>query len=59
MVNKSKKMEVNEMIKPNIISGLDLTLSSALRLFLEDTMLLFLLERRLVKGLITINLDLS
>ena len=59
MVNKSKKMEVNEMIKPNIFSGLDLTLSSALRLFLEDTMLLFLLERRLVKGLITINLDLS
>ena len=47
------------MIKPKIISGLDLTLSSALRLFLEDTMLLFLLERRLVKGLITINLDLS
>jgi len=27
MVNKSKKMEVNEMIKPNIINGLDLTSS--------------------------------
>ena len=56
MVNKSKKMEVNEMIKPNIINGLDLTFSSSLRLFLEDTKLLFLLERRLGKGLITIDL---
>ena len=55
MVNKSKKMEVNEMIKPNIINGLDLTLSS-LRLFLDDTKLLFFLEIRLGKGLITINL---
>ena len=55
MVNKSKKMEVNEMIKPNIINGLDLTFSSSLGLFLEDTKLLFLLERRLGKGLITIN----
>ncbi len=55
MVNKSKNMEVNEMIKPNIINGLDLTFSS-LRLFFEDNKLLFLLERRLGKGLITINL---
>ena len=54
MVNKSKKIEVNEMIKPNIINGLDLTFSS-LRLFLEDNKLLFLLERRLGKGLITIK----
>ena len=30
MVNKSKKMEVNEMIKPNTIKGLDLTFSSLL-----------------------------
>ena len=29
MVNKSKKMEVNEMTKPNIINGLDLTFSSS------------------------------
>ena len=58
MVNKSKKMEVNEMIKPNIINGLDLTFSS-LGLFLEDTLLLSLLERRLGKILITIKLDLS
>ena len=56
MVNKSKNMEVNEMIKPNIINGLDLAFPSSLVLFLEDTKLLFLLERRLGKGLITINL---
>ena len=56
MVNKSKNMEVNEMTKPNIINGLDLTFSSSLGLFLEDTKLLFLLDRRLGKGLITINL---
>ena len=55
MVNKSKNMDVNEMTKPNIINGLDLTFSSSLKLFLEDTKLLFLLERRFVKGLITIN----
>ena len=36
MVNKSKKMEVNEMIKPNIINGLDLTLSSFLSLIFEE-----------------------
>ena len=56
MVNKSKKMEVNEMIKPNIINGLDLSFSSSLGLFLEDTIFLFFLERRFGKGLITINL---
>ena len=56
MVNKSKNIEDNEIIKPNIINGLDLTFSSSLELFLEDTKLLFLLETRLGKGLITINL---
>ena len=56
MVNKSKNMEVNEMKKPNIINGLDLTFSSSLGLFLEDAKLLSLLERRLEKGLITINM---
>ena len=56
MVNKSKNMEVNEITKPNIINGLDLTFTSSLRLFLEDGNLLFLLERRFGKGLITINL---
>ena len=43
------------MIKPNIINGLDLTFSSPLEIFLGDSKLLFLLERRLGKGLITIN----
>ena len=55
-MNKSKNMEVNESTKPNIINGLDLTFSSSLGLFLEGTKLLFLLERRFGKGLITINL---
>ena len=56
MVNKSKNMEVNERTKPNIINGLDLTFSSFIELFLADTKLLFLLDRRLGKGLIMINL---
>ena len=55
MVNKSKKMEVNEMIKPNIINGFDLTFSSSLGLFLEDIMFFPFLVRRLGKGLITIK----
>ena len=36
MVNKSKKIEVNEIIKPVIINGLDLTFSSFLSLFSEE-----------------------
>ena len=57
MVNKSKKMEVNEMIKPNIINGLDLTFSSCLSLlFEEDEFLSFFLKISLEKGLITIKL---
>ena len=57
MVNKSKKMEVNEIIKPNIINGLDLTFSSFLSLlFEEEKFLSFFLKIRLEKGLITINL---
>ena len=55
-MNKSKNIEVNERTKPNIINGLDLTFSSSLGLFLEDIKLLFLLERRLGKSLITVNL---
>ena len=44
MVNKSKKMEVNEMIKPNIISGLDFMFSSSLSLlFKGDKFLSFFL----------------
>ena len=57
MVNKSKKMEVNEMIKPNIINGLDLEFSSSLGfLFEEVEFLSFFLKIRFEKGLITINL---
>ena len=56
MVNKSKNMEVNEMIKPNIINGLDLTFSSFLSLLFEEGKFLsFFLLIRLGKGLITIN----
>ena len=50
-------MEVNEMTKPNIINGLDLTFSSCLSLvFEEDKFLSFFLLISLGKGLITINL---
>ena len=50
-------MELNEMIKPNIISGLDLTFFSGLGLlFEEDTFLSFFLLISLGKGLITIKL---
>ena len=52
-------MEADEMTNPTIINGLDLTFFSSLGLFLEDTNLLFFLERRFGKGLITINLSLS
>ena len=55
MVNKSRNMEVNEMTKPNIIKGIDLTFSSSFELFFEDSKLLFFLERKSGKGLITIN----
>ena len=56
MVNKSKKMEVNEMIKPIIINGLDLTFSSFLSLFFEEGKFLsFFLLINLEKGLITIS----
>ena len=57
MVNKSKNMELNEMIKPNIINGLDLTFSSFLSLlFEEEKFLSFFLLIRLGKGVITIKL---
>ena len=60
MVNKSKNMEVNEMMKPNMINGLDFKFSSCLSLlFAEAKFLSFFLKIGLGKGLITINLDLS
>ena len=44
MVNKSKKMEVSEMIKPKIINGLDLSFSSFLgSLFEEEKFVSFFL----------------
>ena len=44
MVNKSKKIEVNEITIPNIINGLDLTFSSWLgELSEEDKFLSFFL----------------
>ena len=55
MVNKSKKIEVNEITIPNIINGLDLTFSSCLGVLSEeDKFLSFFLLIRLEKGLITI-----
>ena len=54
MVNKSKKMEVNEMIKPNIINGLDMMFSSFLSLFFEEGKFLSFFLIRLGKSLITI-----
>ena len=54
-MNKSKKIEVNEMIKPDIINGLDLTFSSLVKLFEEGEFLSFFLKIKLGKGLITIN----
>ena len=56
MVNKSKKIDVNEMIKPNIINGLDLTASSCLgALFREDKSPSFFLSISFGKSLITIK----
>ena len=56
-MNKSKKIEVNEMIKPNTINGLDFTFSSFLSLlFEEDGFLSLFLLIRLGKSLITIKL---
>jgi len=56
MVKKSKKIEVNEMIKPDVINSLDLTLSSCLSLFFkEEKFPTFFLSIRLKKGLITIS----
>ena len=50
MVNKSKKIEPNEMIKPNIINGLDLTFSSFLcSLFEEEKFLSFFFINKIGK----------
>ena len=54
MVNKSKKIEVKDMIKPNIINGLDLTFSSCLMDIFEEDKFLSLL-RRFEKNLLTME----
>lgn len=55
IVNKSKKIEVIEIIKPKIINGFDFSLTLASEGFIEEDNLrsLFLL-RRFENGLITI-----
>ena len=53
-------MEVNAMIKPNIINDLDLTFSSFLSLFFEEEKFLsFFFKIRFENGLITINFRLK
>ena len=59
-MNKSKNIEVNDMIKPDTINGLDFTFSSLLSLFFEeDGFLSLFLLIRLGKSLITIKLRFS
>ena len=56
MVNKSKNIEVIEIIKPKIINGFDLTFSFLFGvLFDENKLLSFFLLKRLWKGLTTIK----
>ena len=56
MVNKSKKIEVNEITIPNIINGFDLTFSSCLGVLSEeDKFLSFFLLISFGKSLITIK----
>ena len=53
MVNKSKKIEVIEIKKPNIIKGLDFSIGFSSDIFLEEnTLLSFFLLRRFEKDLI-------
>ena len=56
MVNRSKKMEVKDIIIPNIINGLDLMFASSVGLLFEEDESLNLFLYRLGKGLITIKL---
>ena len=54
MVNKSKKIEVSEIIKPNIINGFDLSLTCLKGTSIDEEVLLSLsLFRRLEKSLLT------
>ena len=53
IVKKSKNIELIEMIKPNIINGLDFSLTLSSRIFLdEDNFLSSFILNRLRKGLL-------
>jgi len=55
IVNKSKSIELIDMMKPIIINGLDLSLTFLYAIFPEEIKLSsFFLFKRLEKGLITI-----
>ena len=57
IVKKSKNIELIEMIKPNIINGLDFSLTFSSRIFLdEDNFLSSFILNRLRKGLLIKNL---
>ena len=54
IIKKSKIIELIEMIKPNIINGLDFSLTFCSRFFLdEDNFLSSFILKRLEKGLLT------
>mgnify|MGYP001177751760 CR=1 FL=1 len=54
IIKKSKIIELIEMIKPNIINGLDFSLTFCSRIFLdEDNFLSSFILKRLEKGLLT------
>ena len=54
IVNKSKNIELIEIINPNIINDLDFSLSFSSGIFLEeDNFLSFFILKRLEKGLLT------
>ena len=56
IVNRSKNIDVNEIMKPKIIKGFDFSLVFSIgELFIEDRLSSFFLIRRFEKGLITAN----
>ena len=56
IVNKSKKIEVSDIKKPEIINGFDFLITFSSRTLLEDDSLSFATFIRLEKGLITIKI---
>ena len=56
IVNKSKIIELTEIINPNIINGLDLSIPLSLGILLEeDNLFSFLIFERLENALLTIK----